>query len=418
MRVTLVTLLVVLTVPVAAQDSLPWQDPGLAGLARIEGFDLRHENSTDPQGKNIDYRAIQPGETLTILDQAGPGRIVRLWCTIDHKEDHHLRKVVLRMYWDGEDEPSINVPLGDFFGLGHAQYYHYVSAVMNAAVGRAMSCFLPMPFDSRARITITNEGEREVRKFYWQIDWQPMVSAPPEDTGRLHACFNRENPTEAAPGTGFDEAYVVLDAKGRGRYMGCVLSVHGLEPEWWGEGDEIIEVDGKATQGTGLEDYFNCAWGFTQPFWADTFGAPFVAPHGEPEKATVYRWHVDDPIFFGESLRIRIEHGSENDRSDDYSSVAYWYQTEPHEPFTLLPVADRLPREFQRELDVELDTESVAIEGAPAIKVDKPRIAPPVFEDEPTTSPEWAALKMVLLAGWLPFALLVGVVWYLRRRKP
>ncbi|MBD3177100.1 MAG: DUF2961 domain-containing protein, partial [Armatimonadia bacterium] len=395
MRATLIAACLAAIVFVPAASAQGWAEGGpLSDLARVDGPEHRRETSTDPQGKNIDYRPIQPGETLIIFDESGPGRIVRLWCTIDHKEDHHLRKVVLRMHWDDEDEPSVNVPLGDFFGLGHAQYYHYVSAVMNAAVGRAMSCTLPMPFDGRARIEVTNEGEKEVRKFYWHVDWQPMPDSPPEDLGRLHARFNRENPTEAAPGTGFDEAYDVLDAEGKGRYLGMVLSVHGLAPQWWGEGDEIIEIDGQRLLGTGLEDYFNCAWGFTQPFWADAFGAPFVAPHGEPEKATVYRWHINDPYYFDESIRIRIEHGTGNDRSDDYSSVAYWYQTEPHKPFDLPPVEERIPREFEGDPgQVELNTESVSVQGAPAIEVEKPRFVPPVYDDEPTTAPEMAALK-------------------------
>lgn len=407
----------VLVTPATSQEALLWRDGALSGLPCVEGPELRRESSADPQDGNTDYRPIPPGESLTVFDQTGPGRVVRFWCTVDHKEDYHLRKLVLRMFWDGEEEPSVNVPLGDFFGLGHAQYYHYVSDVMNAAVGRGMSCSLPMPFDRRARIEVVNEGDREVRKFYWQVDWQPMPSPPPECIGRLHARFNRENPTEAAPGSGFADAYVLLDAKGKGRYVGCVLSVHSLGPEWWGEGDEIIEIDGKVTQGTGLEDYFNCAWGFTQPFWADTFGAPFIVPHGEPEKATVYRWHISDPYFFRESIRIRFEHGSGNDRSDDYSSVAYWYQIEPHEPFDLLPVADRLPREFAREPDVEVDTESVGIEGAPAIEIRRPRLAVPAGGEEPAASPEMVALRVVLLAGWLPLALFMGAYWYLKRRR-
>jgi len=384
----------------------------LSDLPRLGGPVFERSASTDPTGANNDFRPIPPGGTITIFEHSGPGVIRKLWCTLAAKEENHLRKIVVRMYWDDETNASVNVPLGDFFGLGHAQYCHYVSAPMNAAVGKGLSCFFPMPFSKSARIEIENQGEQEVRKCYWQIDCEPTL--PPGELGRFHAQFRRENPTVAAPGTGPEEGYLLLDAEGKGRYVGCVLSVQSLAPQWWGEGDEFMDIDGRRIPGTGLEDYFCCAWGFTQPFWAPSFGVPYVEPKKEPERATAYRWHLDDPVFFEKSIRILMEHGSQNERADDWSSVAYWYQTEPHKEFDLIPVAERIPRPMKEA--VGPSPESVEVPGAPTAEQPR-RIVVPPSEEEPGTSPFVAALEVVLLLVWLPVALAAAGWWYIKRSR-
>lgn len=390
----------------------------LSALPYLPGPPLERASSADPRGANADFRELPPGEVLVIFDRSGPGCIRRLWCTLATKEEHHLRKIVLRMYWDGETEPSVNVPLGDFFGLGHATYYHYASLPMAAAIGKGMICFLPMPFASGARIEVENQGSELVRKFYWNVDYEVYESAPTSDWGRLHACFNRENPTEAKPGSGPEENYVLLDATGRGRYLGCMLAVQSLNPHtWWGEGDEVLKADGRVLRGTGIEDYFCCAWQFTQPFSAETFGVPLVAPLKDPERVVAYRWHIEDPVRFEETIHVSMEHGSQNDRSDDWSSVAYWYQTEPHAPFGILPVEDRLPRPFEAEAAAGAESQP-AIAPTPTVEQPKPRIIVAAPDEEPATPPEIAALEIVLLTVWLPVALVCAGRWLLRRVRP
>jgi hypothetical protein len=411
---TLVLLCCSLGSGVAAEDR-SWAL--LEDLPRLTGPLPSRVSSNDPSGGNADFRPIPAGGTITILDQQGAGCIRRLWCTIAAKEEHHLRKIVLRMFWDGEQSPSVEVPLGDFFGLGHGDYFHYVSLPMSAAVGKGLTCFFPMPFSRSARIEVENQGSEEVRKFYWNIDLDSGLQT--EDAGRFHAQWGRENPTTAAAGSGASENYVILDAKGKGRYLGCVLSVHSLQPQWWGEGDEAIEIDGSRTLlGTGVEDYCCCAWEFTQPFWGPTFGAPYVRPAKEPEKVTAYRWHLEDPQRFTQSIRVSMGHGSQNDRADDWSSVAYWYQTEPHAAFSLAPVGDRIPRPFARSEGVEAES-SVRVPGAPVVAQPTRRIIAPAPTEEELAgpSPYVAALAVVLLAVWLPAAV-VGALWYVRRRKP
>lgn len=389
----------------------------LSDLPRLSGPPLARVSSADPAGANADFREVPAGGKLVLFERSGAGRIVRLWCTLATKEPAHLRKVVIRMYWDGEAEPSVNCPLGDFFGLSHGLYYHLLSTPINAAVGKGLSCFLPMPYASGARIEIENQGAEPIRKFYWNIDYQDGV-APDAEEGRLHACFHRENPTEAKPGSGPEENYVLLDVRGKGRFAGCLLGVQRLQPAWWGEGDERIETDGRTLLGTGLEDYFNCAWEFTQPFCAPAFGVPYIDPGKDPQRIAAYRWHLDDPIVFSNSLRVSMEHGNQNDRADDWSSVAYWYQQEPHQPFELPPVDARLPREAAGTA-VSAESAAVSLGAGPKVEQPKPRIVvPPVAEEERSSAA--VAVMLVAQLTWI-VTVLGGIAalawWYLRRRR-
>jgi hypothetical protein len=263
---------------------------------------------------------------------------------------------------------------------------------MGPADGRAFNCFFPMPYSDRALIEVTNEGDAVVM-LYFYVDYEVHDSIDP-DLGRFHAQWRRENPTEGISddgmtneewllgGTNLDGKgnYVILDADGKGHYVGCNLNIHSLGrpakekwPEelgwppnkdsvaknrdlflgtfdWLGEGDDMIFIDGEewppSFHGTGLEDYFNCSWCPAVPYSAPYHGIT-IEPSGPnwTGKMSFYRFHIEDPIHFQESIRVTIEHGHANRRSDDYSSTAYWYQIEPHKPFSpLLPVEERLPR--------------------------------------------------------------------------
>ena len=318
----------------------------LTDLPRLKDFAAARHSSYDRTGGNMDGgqdNPIRPGETRVIAQMEGAGAITHIWMAIMSKDDMHLKNFVLRMYWDGEEAPSVESPLGDFFGLGHNRYYQYACLPIQIGTDKGLNCFWRMPYSDGARITVTNEGPVPSRAFYYYVDYQKFTSLAP-DTGRFHAHYRQAYPP--IPG----ENYVILEAAGRGHYVGCNLSVHNRAAGWWGEGDDMIYVDGEShpsLHGTGSEDYFCGAWSYGKPFSNLYFGCPFIeGGHEQNALWNVYRYHLEDPIPFKKSIRVTIEHGHANNREDDFSSVAYWYQTEPHERFATLPApADRLPSE-------------------------------------------------------------------------
>jgi hypothetical protein len=218
-----------------------------------------------------------------------------------------------------------------------------------------------MPFRKSARITVTNEGKGRVNAFYYYVDWQKLKSLP-KDTAYFHAQYRQQVPCQ--PG---GKNYVILEAEGRGHYVGTVQSVRLNEPGWYGEGDDFFFIDGEqepSLRGTGTEDYFCDAWGFRK-FDGLYYGLPIWEGYNTGDRSTVYRWHIPDPIPFRKSLRVEIEHKGSRDnvsgfieRYDDFYTVAYWYQTEPHKPFPPLPPArERVPYDEAqiKELDLFLD---------------------------------------------------------------
>jgi hypothetical protein len=312
----------------------------LRNLGRPQEYVSRRVSSYDRTGGNRDAIAIGPGETAVLAEIPGPGAIHHLWVTIA-AEPFYGRKIILRLYWDGEKSPSVEAPIGDFFGVGHGLNRNFSSLPLNcSSEGRARNSYWYMPFLKSAKVTVTNEGSDPVAAFYYYVDYRILKDLAP-DTPFFHAQYRQEMPY--TPG----QNYVLLEAEGRGHYAGCNLSVLQRAMGWWGEGDDMIYVDGEPSpslHGTGSEDYFSDAWGMREdenlfygcPLQEDDFQAG--------SKATVYRFHIPDPIPFTRSIRVTIEHGHANDRSDFYSSTAYWYQTEPHRPFPPLPSADkRLP---------------------------------------------------------------------------
>ena len=338
-----------------ASLAAPAQAPGgsLESLTRLSDASMKRISSYDRTGGNRDGMhddPIMPGETRTIAEIEGEGAIAHIWCTLGSHERGYLRKLVLRMYWDGEETPSVEVPLGDFFAQGHAMYNQVDSAAIQTGNATGLNAYWRMPFKDGARITLSNEGEMLLRRFFYQIDYYhgPGVADTP---ARFHAQYRQEHPTRDE-----ETDYVVLEATGRGQYVGTVLNVEVLEPEWWGEGDDRFFIDGDAwppaLHGTGTEDYFGGSWCYPHPdpFNRLYFGNPRRGSSEPGGLWTVYRWHIQDPIPFQKSLKFTIEHGHANDRSDNWSSVAFWYQEEPHAPFPALPpVEERLPQALSQE---------------------------------------------------------------------
>ena len=323
------------------------QVPGdsLSHLTKPQEYVLKRASSYDRTGGNEDYRALAPGETLALLDTPGPGEISHIWVTIASRENFHLKKIVLRIFWDGESSPSVEAPIGDFFGLGLGTYFLYQSAPLAVGGDKALNCFFPMPFQKHARITVTNEGREHVGALYWNIDFRAYPAPLPADTLYFHAQYRQATPNKALVGnkTNLDgkDNYDWMEATGRGHFVGVTMSVLENADGWWGEGDDMFFIDGEklpSINGTGSEDYFLGAWDFGgKSFSYPLFGAPVVGPELEGSRWSVYRFHLDSPITFTKSLRATIEHGNANDRGDNYYSVAYWYQTEPHAPFPPLP---------------------------------------------------------------------------------
>ncbi len=336
----------------------------LTALTRTHDYIQHRSSSYDRSGGNADARTIDPAATLTVLDDPGPGVLTHIWFTIASPDDRHLKQLVLRIYWDGESTASVETPVGDFFGLGLGEYYLYQSIPLSVGGDKALNSFFVMPFQKHARITITNEGPAKVDAFYYNIDYRSCSKPLPADTLYFHAQYRQATPTHGwtndwtsngdpkvndRPNLDGEGNYVWLDARGQGHFVGVTMSVLQNQDGWWGEGDDMFFIDGESRpsiNGTGSEDYFLGAWGFgPHAFGYGLYGAPVKGSEHAGSRTSVYRFHLDSPIPFTKSLRATIEHGQANHRSDNFFSVAYWYQMEPHAPFPALPaVNDRIPR--------------------------------------------------------------------------
>ncbi len=320
----------------------------LDGLAQLKSFEAKRESSSDPNWKNgnADARPIPVGGTLVLADIKGPGNITHIWCTIAANDKWYSRLLTLRMYWDDEKQPSVECPIGDFFAAGHGiDAYVNSLPVRVSSDGRGRNCYWPMPFRKSARITVTNDGFNPVGAFYYYVDWQKEKSLP-HNTAYFHAQYRQEFPCK--PGSD----YLILDAVGSGHYVGTVQSVRLNEPGWYGEGDDFFYIDGEkepSLRGTGTEDYFCDGWGFRK-FDGPYYGVPIFEGFSSGDRSSVYRWHIPDPVPFKKSLRVEIEHKGSRDnvsgfieRYDDFATVAFWYQTEPHKRFMPIPPGkDRL----------------------------------------------------------------------------
>ena len=335
--------------------------------ARLRNYKARRSSSWDRTGGNGDAVSVEPGQTATILDVQGAGVITHLWFTIDSADGHHLKNLVLRAWWDGESSPSIEVPIGDFFGLGLGEYCTYQSELVAVAPVKALNAYFQMPFASGAKLTVANEGKVRTNNLYFAVDYVTVPTLP-ADLGRFHAQYRQAAPCKGTsddwqsngdPGANGgknlngENNYVFLEATGRGHFVGVTQAVLQNQAGWYGEGDDMIFIDGDTQptiNGTGTEDYFNGAWDFNGiPFAFAHNGAPYIVDAERiGGRYCLYRWHTESPITFEKSIRVTIEHGHNNSRSDDFYSTAYWYQTEPHAAFPALPApAVRVPRVYR-----------------------------------------------------------------------
>lgn len=308
-------------------------------LARLKPYIAGRSSSNNADlNSNDDSKRLPAGATLTLADVEGPGVLTHFWMTLAANEYAWPRLLRLRIYWDNNPFPSVDVPLGDFFATGHGMERKVNSLpVRCSSDGRSRNCYWPMPFRKHARVTVTNEGKRGVGLFYYQVDWRKQDKIP-DDVAYFHAHYRQAIP--APPGRN----YLIADIQGTGHYVGTVLSVVQNRTGWFGEGDDMWYVDGEekaSLEGTGTEDFFNDAWGFRE----DTglyYGITVAEGQGVGARSSAYRWQIPDPVPFKKSLRLEIEHkgwtfhdetdGSVRsgfeERADHFSSVAFWYQKE------------------------------------------------------------------------------------------
>ena len=327
-------------------------DGAKGGGAKADGATNRCSRELGTGWKVRPCLTVKAGETVTLADVKGPGVIRHIWITV---KEEALRSCVLRFTWDGEKTPSVEVPLGDFFALGHGKRAKVFSMPVAVCPTGGMNCYWPMPFARRARITVVNEYHEDIDGFFYQIDY--ALTKVPKQAGYLHAQFRRSLTTRECP------EHVLLDGvRGRGHYVGTYIAWTQLSGGWWGEGEVKFFIDGDTQHptycGTGTEDYFGGAWCFYGPDGREeTFCAPFVGLPLSLQRPTqvplhgLYRWHVMDPIHFRKDLKVTIQAlgwwpgGKYQPLTDDIASVAYWYQTLPHAPFPAFPVLnERFPR--------------------------------------------------------------------------
>jgi hypothetical protein len=345
-------------------------------FARLKSYGAYRSSSNNLYvDSNDDCKHPIPGATVVLADLAGPGIVNHIWITVADNEYAWPRLLRLRVYYDGHKTPSVDAPLGDFFGIGHG-YERNLNSMMvrNASFGRARNSYWPMPFHKSCRITLTNEGRRRVTSLYYHVDWQKHRSLP-EDIGYFHAHYRQATPPPAG------KLYTLLNIRGTGHYVGSVLNIIQTQMGWFGEGDDMFYVDDEPTpriEGTGTEDYFNDAWALRVSDGAWT-GIPVAEGEGFGARLTGFRWHGTDPVPFQKSLRVAIEHfgwtynadgtarSGFEERSDFFSSVAFWYQKGVNEDLPELPYGSaRLPFGNALQIEVENNLQDVTTEKGEA----------------------------------------------------
>lgn len=330
--------------------------PGLEDLAKASNLRSRAISAENPTGaRGAGGReasalgpgrkgrpclvSLKPGSTHTLAEIQGPGCIRHVWMTFP-LEPEFLRGLVLRAYWDDRSEPSIECPVGDLFGVAHGRNVPYASLLTAMVEGRGLNTWMPMPFAKSARITVEVDTAKEMSCLFYQVDYT-LGDEVDENTGRLCCSFRRENPTRVK-----EDFAILPQVGGCGRFLGCVVGVRTLFENWWGEGELKVYLDGDTDLpticGTGTEDYILSAWGVGQH--ANIYQG---CPLHRQDLVSFYRWHVLDPIYFQESIRVTIQQigwGKPGlfERCDDWSAAAFWYQTNPGK----LP--DTLPSREQR----------------------------------------------------------------------
>lgn len=313
---------------------------------------------------NSDSAKFDIGETKTIAELEGPGKITHIWLVPSSMDIRYPRALVLRIYWDGSDIPSVEVPFGDFFAVGNGMRAVVDSLpVKVSSYGRGYNCYWQMPFKQKARITIANESDKETASCYFQIDWV-KYDEDPQHVMYFHARYHQEYPPELG------KPYTVFKAKGRGHYVGTVLSSQNGIGHWFGEGDDFFYIDGEETPsiiGTGTEDYINEAWNMRVHSSLYT-GCTVFEPRAPDARVSAYRWHIADPVIFNTSLKFEIERrgyvmnskgevvSQSGYRPDHWSSVSFWYQDEVAEPWCEFPpYKDRVNPEIVLHLPQVVD---------------------------------------------------------------
>lgn len=298
-----------------------------------------------PTRKGAAWKGVAAGETVVLAEVDGPGMIRHIWMTLDLNFTI-LRGCVIRAYWDGADKPAVECPVGDFFGIAHGRTNHFCNALQAMQEGSGLNCYFQMPFAKGARLTFTNETNQHLGSLYYSVDYT-IGDAVDSDTLYFHSCFQRENPTT------MKRDFVILPQRhGRGRFLGCVIGVRTMSPQWWGEGEFKVYLDGDTDLpticGTGTEDYLGSAWGVGEHF-ALYAGCPYIAmdPGNRWQQLiSFYRFHVADPIFFSQDIRVDMQQIGGGfipegridlyERSDDWSAASFWYQN-AGEPLPPMP---------------------------------------------------------------------------------
>lgn len=326
-------------------------EKGKAGMS-IDGPAASCARDLGQGWKISPYIRIEAGQTFTLADIEGPGAIQQIWMT----PSGHWRFSILRIYWDDQEQPSVECPVGDFFACGWQKYAQVSSLPVCVNPGSAFNCYWEMPFRKRCRITMTNIAT-DYMVLYYQINY--TLTEVPEDAAYFHAQFRRANPLP------YKEVYTLLDGvKGQGQYVGTYMAWGVNNTGWWGEGEIKFFMDGDkefpTICGTGTEDYFCGSYNFDvgkenggyREFTTPYSGLPqVIRPDGtyqSQQRFGMYRWHIMDPVRFEQDLRVTIQAlgwrsgGRYLPMQDDMASVAYWYQTLPTAPFPALPNKDYL----------------------------------------------------------------------------
>lgn len=329
----------------------PTGEKGHGAMAEIDPKDKKHPARDLGQGWKVSpYITINAGTKAVIGEIEGSGIIHHIWMT---SHPSSWRELILRMHWDQEKEPSVEVPLGDFFCNGWCQRKNVKSVPIAVNPAGGFNCYFPMPFHKLAKITIENIGVED-RIFFYQIDYR--LSLVEKEAAYFHASFRRENPVA------YMQPYTILDGVwGKGQYIGTYAAWQVNSNQWWGEGEIKFYMDGDKEYpticGTGTEDYFGGAWNFEDPegeygeFSNLYQGLQVIKPDGlyqANQRFGMYRFHIPDPIYFEQELKVTMQAlGWRSGQrflplQDDIATVAYWYQTEPHNRFLKLPARDLL----------------------------------------------------------------------------
>jgi hypothetical protein len=288
--------------------------------------------------------SLPAGQVTRLMDVDGPGCIQHIWITVEPK---YYRDLIIRMYWDGEEAPSVESPVGDLFCNGFNTRANVLALPINVNPSGGFNSYFPMPFRQHATITVENRGPGQVGGFFYAVNY--ALTDIPADEAYFHAQFRRTNPLP------YCEDYTILDGvTGQGQYVGTYMAWQQNNTGWWGEGEIKLFVDGDSEYpticGTGTEDYFGGAWCFyDKDGKEEQYSTPFLglplSRHVEKEvpRHGLYRWHIMDPIRFQKDLRVTIQalgwwpDWKYQPLTDDIASTAFWYQAEPHASFPTLP---------------------------------------------------------------------------------